>query len=179
MFARMVAAAFVLPFVAIAAVSAPAPAADRNSASRWTHTRCLSGAAANMVTDAIDRSPLVRTLVGALEKTSVVVYVSLSMSGFSDDFHGSLTFVAAAAGIRYLHVAIDSWGTTPDERIVLVGHELQHALEVAAAPWIGDQSTFARFYRQSGRPARGGGFETAMAQETGRLVRHEISPRGH
>ncbi len=124
-------AAIALVIVPLATTS-PRAATERPTL-RWTHTRPLSAVARHVVAEGAAASPSLRALLDELEGTNVVVYVSTPMSGFNEDFHGALTFVTSVAGTRYLHASVDLW-TTPDDRIVLLGHELRHAIEVAATP---------------------------------------------
>jgi hypothetical protein len=62
-----------------------------------------------------------------------------------------------------------------DATIALIGHELQHAAEVAAAPDVKDQAGLASLYKRIGEP--GGlahSFDTRAAQNTGQRVRLEL-----
>ena len=60
----------------------------------------------------------------------------------------------------------------PDETIALIGHELRHALEVAASPDVRDQAGLTKLYKRIGEPAGcAHSFDTRAAQNTGRRVR--------
>jgi hypothetical protein len=58
----------------------------------------------------------------------------------------------------------------------IVGHELQHALEVALQPSVRDLASFATLYMRIGdQPVRSDRFDTAAAREAGRRVRNEMN----
>lgn len=50
------------------------------------------------------------------------------------------------------------------ELVAILGHELQHAAEIAAAPWVHDAGTLARLYRRIGLRLGSNAFDTAAAQ---------------
>jgi hypothetical protein len=58
----------------------------------------------------------------------------------------------------------------------VAGHELQHALEVAAHPEVRDAATLGTLYEKIGiGMAHRGRFDTVAAQQAGRKVRNELS----
>jgi hypothetical protein len=63
---------------------------------------------------------------------------------------------------------------SPDESIALLGHELQHAIEIAEAPEVYDEPGLVKLYQRIG--VRGGlhVYDTLAAQEMGRAVRKEL-----
>ena len=124
----------------------------------------------------IAASPSLRALVDHLERSDVVVY--LQCTRLRSGLDGQLTFVSAAAGLRYVIVQI-AWQLTPDRRIAALGHELQHALEVAAHPAIVDQASMKDAYSRIGfereRASSGTAFDTAAAIRTGERVWKELT----
>jgi hypothetical protein len=128
-----------------------------------------------MLADAATRSSIVRSLLEDLERTDVVVYVSDSMSGLPGEPAAYLEFVSYAAGTRYLLVRIDRWKLSPSDRIIWLGHELQHALEVAADPDVKDAAGLARLYRRIGWEGQTGRFDTRGARDTGIRVRNQLT----
>ena len=141
----------------------------------WTHTRPLTPRAAALLADATTRSSIVRTLLRDLERSDVVVYLSDSMVGWAGEPRAYLSFVSSTASTRYLVVRIDRWRLAPLERIAWLGHELQHAMEVAAAPDVKDASGLTRLYRRIGWEDRKGRFESDRAQAIGHRVRDQLS----
>lgn len=166
---RAVLALIVLTLTAgSAAGNAPAPRP-------WSHVRPLSRLSAAVLSEATERSPIVRQLVEALERTDVVVYLADSWSASTGEAPGFLTFVSAAAGVRYLMVRMDYWRLSYLERVSLLGHELEHALEVAAAPEVRDDESLAALYRRIGWELAKGRFESASARAMGKRVRSGLA----
>jgi hypothetical protein len=141
----------------------------------WGHTRPLTPGAFDLLARATERSSIVRTLLMNLEKSDVVVYLTDSTSGAVVRSRAYLAFVSHAAGIRYVLVRIDRWRLSPGEWAVSLGHELQHALEIAAAPEIKDQPGMARLYRHIGREGQPGQFESDGAQAISHRIKRELA----
>ena len=70
-----------------------------------------------------------------------------------------------------------------DEQASALGHELQHAVEVAREPWVVDQASFEGLYRHIGQPSavesRVPCYETAAAKRAGERVLAEIREARH
>jgi hypothetical protein len=127
-----------------------------------------------MVETGYRRSPTFRRIVDAIERSNVIVYVerrALTSRG------AAMHFVTVAGGYRYVRVTLDA-EIAHDPAVALLGHELQHAAEVAAASWVIDLRTFADLYDRIGHqascPAPRRCFDTAAAVTAGRLVLHEL-----
>lgn len=124
-----------------------------------------------------EQSPSFSALVDRLAATDVVVYVKCAL--LRPHLDGELTFLSAVAGFRYVVVRIAPHLTTP-RKIAILGHELQHALEIAERPEIVDSATLARAYEQFGFTRRAGSrmdFDTAAAIGTGRTIWREVTVR--
>jgi hypothetical protein len=154
-------------------------AAGSAPAHPWTHTRPVTPGAASLLAEAAGRSPVVTSLLQDLEGTDVVVYLSDALSGSPGAPRAYLSFVAYAAGTRYLLIHVDRWRLQPAERAIWLGHELEHALEVAAAPEVRDAGTLADLYRRIGWQTVGGHFETEHAWDIATLVRAAPTARPH
>ena len=89
---------------------------------------------------------------------------------------GLLEFMGRAGSNRYLRVTV---GSLHHQSVVvaLLGHELQHAAEVADAPEVQTAEAFARFYRRIGVPTGAGRYDSLAAQSAGRIVRAELRGR--
>jgi hypothetical protein len=81
----------------------------------------------------------------------------------------------AVASTTYLLVQIARWNIAPSERAAWIGHELQHSLEIAAAPDVTDAVGLARLYEHLGWEGLPGRFESGLAKATGDRVRIELS----
>ena len=129
-----------------------------------------------LVALAVARSPTVREMIERIEGSDVVVYIR--HRSFPDSLlQGHLGVLSTVAGRRYLVIEI-ACGRIWTEQIATLGHELHHALEIAAHPSIVDSPSLAAFYerfgtRTSGHSAGGATYETAGARTTGQQVRRE------
>jgi hypothetical protein len=120
-----------------------------------------------LIADGAAQSPFFRALIGQLERSNVVVYVRCGR--LPSRLDGQLTFVSAAGGLRYVLVQI-AWDRPAQRKIATIGHELQHALEIAALPAIVDQASLAREYQRIGFE-RERGIELATRFDTEAAVR--------
>jgi hypothetical protein len=128
--------------------------------------------AAGLARAAAAASPTVASLVEELGSGDVIVVVEVTREPF--DALGDLRLQAVAGGVRYLRIRVKAdlkrW-----EQIAMLGHELQHAREVAQAPDVRDEASLARLMRRIGREVYKGRFETAAAIEVADRVRREIA----
>src|SRR5688572_5085571 len=103
----------------------------------------------------MDTSPSFRALVARLMRSNVIVYV-VRERGLRTLADGQLNFMAAAGGTRYLAVRV-AWDHAAKRQASVIAHELQHAVEIADAPWVVDEVTLAAEYERTGdhRPQSG------------------------
>ena len=121
-------------------------------------------------------SPTLAVLVDALEDSDVIVHITGCW--LIDDAHvGETQFVATAGRQRYLRIRLDV-RLRDEAAIAMLGHELQHAWEIAAHPWVSDQKTLHQLYVQIGyesqRALRSHAVETTAARDTARDVLQEL-----
>jgi hypothetical protein len=117
-----------------------------------------------------------RTLVDVIRHSNVIVYVS--MRPIRDrGVNGRLDFLAATATDRVLR-AVFGFPLDRQTRIAVLGHELQHAVEVAATPDIRTAQSFAAHFRAHGRPSGVDRYETAAARAAELRIRQELAQRG-
>jgi hypothetical protein len=161
--------------VLLSLLTAGASFADPDGLPPWKHLLALSPGAIELMRESVTRSSIVEGLLQELEQSGVVVYLSDSMPGAVAGPLSYLTYLSNDEKARYLLVRIDRWRTTPYERIALLGHELQHALEVAAAPEVRDPRGLAKLYRRIGWESQPGKFETRAAQDVGNRVRGQVA----
>jgi hypothetical protein len=114
-------------------------------------------------------------LVEQLETRDVIVYIEMH-PGLKQQLAGRLTWLTAAGNARYVRISLNP-SLGPETLISTLGHELQHAVEVAMARHIVDETSLEGYYRQHGLQMRShaGGYDTLAARETGELVRREIA----
>jgi hypothetical protein len=86
------------------------------------------------------------------------------------------TPVTATSSVRFLRVAINAH-VVPGDRLPLLAHELQHAVELANAPDVRDDDGMRVLYRRIGHASGVDQFETAAAMNAERQVRREMAGR--
>jgi hypothetical protein len=126
-----------------------------------------------LLAQGFSRSPTFASLLLALNRSDVIVYIETVMT-LPADTAGRLTLVPFAGQTRYLRIQI-----RPDlsrrDAIALIGHEMRHALEVAERPDVRDFNGMIRLYEEIGHPSGGEhAYDTTAAQETGRKVKSEL-----
>src|SRR5207248_5678551 len=109
-----------------------------------THVRATEPQIAALIAAGVMASETFRRLVETLDQSDVIVYVLPKMR--RPGLRGYLGHgVTATGGHRYLRIAIDMHGT-PARLISLLGHELQHAVEVASDPGARDEDSVERLF---------------------------------
>ena len=146
---------------------------------RDPRVRALDPRLADIVDAGLRQSPTFHSLVDRLEEGEVVVY--LRATTLVSPLQGRLTFMSNVAGRRYVLIEVARDLDVP-RMIAMVGHELQHAVEILDAPDIMDSSTMAAAYerwgfRQRNTGDRRIGFDTAAAVLAGRQVWRELAER--
>jgi hypothetical protein len=122
------------------------------------------------------RSATLRELQAHLEHASVIVY--LARAPLPQGLAGRTRIIGTGGIWRFLSVEVDN-RAGPVDLLALVGHELQHVIEIADAPEVVDGTTMAAFYRRVGTEWNDGrqaaSFETKEALEAGRRVQMELT----
>jgi hypothetical protein len=127
--------------------------------------------------DGVASSATFRALVERIGKSDVIVYVMPADLG--SRVRGQLRFMGASRGTRYLQIEI-GWQLSAARAIASLGHELQHAVEVADAPWVQDVEGMEREFARIGyssTPQRFGetSFDTHAAVHAGYRVWLELA----
>jgi hypothetical protein len=126
-----------------------------------------------LLEEGVRRSVTFGDLIAAVNATDVIVYIQ-RVDRLAPTVAGQLMIVPVPNAQRYLRIQVLSH-LSPEETIALIGHELRHALEIAAAPDVRDQNGLIELYERIGE--RGGmvhSFDTRAAQNTGHRVRREL-----
>jgi len=131
--------------------------------------RGVTPEATRFVEETARLSPTIAAQIRALEQTDVFAYVELRLLGSMPE--GATKLTAAGGVFRYLRITINFRGHAVD-RAMMLGHELQHALEISAAPEVRDEDSLRKLYRRIGtdRTARVK-FETVEAQRVAAVIR--------
>jgi hypothetical protein len=126
------------------------------------------------------RSATFHRLLGALALADVVIYIDVEPEAAQAP-SGQLHFIRAGGGLRYVQITVrpetTSWHRILSRHVELVavlGHELQHALEIASAPEVTDSGTFAELYGRIGLQLQDHAFDTVAARLVGTRIRTEL-----
>lgn len=134
--------------------------------------RPLTDRGAKLLETGRKMSPTIRDMFARVEASDIILHIDLRM-----DFNvpnAATRLVAATPDFRYVRVNINP-RLPPARRLQLLGHELQHVLEIAADPSVRDQDTMrAHFTRIGIRHSVTGTFDTVAAVEVEHIVRKEI-----
>jgi hypothetical protein len=148
----------------------------RQPAVRTTNSRL-----ATLIRDGVRFSPTFQALADRLSTSDLIVYVDADNFA-PEGLDGRLTFVASAPGARYVRIRVSHY---PDaaRQIAIIGHELQHAVEIADHPAIVDEASLGREYARIGYShrlvvARRQMFDTEAAIKTGERVYRELTTGG-
>jgi hypothetical protein len=112
-------------------------------------------------------------LVTRLQRSDVIVYIE-DVPRLPAALEGRMMMLPRANGHRYVRIQIALRGA-PEDSIAVLGHELQHAVEIAEADDVSDAASLQRLYQRIGIRSGPQVYDTTAAQETGRIVRRELA----
>jgi hypothetical protein len=119
--------------------------------------------------------PTIGALVQELEASDLIVYVETA--ALANPASARTVLMGAVKNNRYVRVTLNRM-TSPEGLIELLGHELQHAVEIARAREVRDRDGMVALYQRIGlRKESTNRFETQLARDTGHRVRAEIASR--
>jgi hypothetical protein len=156
-------------------LAAPALAPFTESAvleSPTRHVRAADPALRTLLRRGYRESPSFAALITALQYSDLYVYIE-EVPRLPHALDARLLMVPSGPDQRYVRVQIGV-RVGAEEMIGLLGHELQHAVEVAGAAEVRSERDLATLYTRIG--TRGGPhmFDTAAARDMGRVVRREL-----
>ncbi|HEX8027776.1 MAG TPA: hypothetical protein VF491_04905 [Vicinamibacterales bacterium] len=132
--------------------------------------RPLDAVAADTFQRAMHGSALVRSLVAAIESSNVIVHI-VSTLPLPAGVGGTMTYVTSRGGYRYARIAIRPELSAP-MRTAILGHELQHARELADSD-ADNPAAVEELFEQRGRRT-GRFYETRAAVDAEMHVRTEL-----
>jgi len=156
--------------LAMAATVPASPSAVLESPTR--HIRTVFPYVTLLLKDGFEKSPTFARLVTRIERSDLIVYVEL-LEHMPPGVEGRLLMQHRVHETRYVRIQIGMQGSL-NEAIALLGHELEHATELADAPYVTDMTALVALYERIGKPSGWHQYETAAARETARQVRSEI-----
>ena len=160
-----------IPLLALAAAPV-SPGAVLESPTRHVRTTCPY--AQSLLRDGFQRSPTFARLLVRLERSDLIVYIE-SQVALPPGIDGQLLMMSTAHGMRYVLIQLGMGSDSLQDAIALLGHELEHANELADAPGVIDMNGFVALYEQIGVRSGSHQYETKMAQEAGRQIRRELA----
>lgn len=158
----------------LAVVASPEDAGPRTVPYR-PRVRAYDGRSASLLLEGLERSTTMRAIVDRLEQLDVIVYVEMQPA-LLKHLAGTMTWLAATKFNRYVRISLNP-KMMHDSLIAALGHELQHALEVAEAPSIVDTASLQAYYEQNGisTAKHFNGWDSVAARVVGDDVRKELS----
>jgi hypothetical protein len=162
----------------LASVLAMAPLDARSTpdGSSIPRIRPVQREGARLLAEGLARSPTFRRLVERLERSRVIVYIELRPD-MPIHRGGALRFLARSRTDSFLKIHLNRV-FTGKTLIALLGHELQHAVEVADAGGVASVGELRALYQRLGERTGPDQFDTIAARKVGYVVRHELSLRG-
>jgi hypothetical protein len=139
--------------------------------------RSLDAFVNELLIDGYARSATFRQLVDAIAESNIVVYVGPGICAFGHLKGCLLPFLGGTGQVHYLRIVLTRplRPTARNQLIAIVGHELQHAVEVAGQPDIVDVDGMLELYRRIGIPMESRpGYETSAARAAGDAVLNEL-----
>ena len=128
-----------------------------------------------LLTEGIARSATFRTIVERIDRTDGIVYVEPGTCSITAALACLLIDVHEAGQTRYLNIHVRPHRSSSDERISIVGHELQHANEVLSARWVRTAADAYSLFMRIGSAESVRNFETAEAIRVGDAVASELA----
>jgi hypothetical protein len=136
------------------------------------HVRTQDRSVRSLLKRGFTHSATFAQLMTRLENSDVLVYIE-EVPRLPGALEGRMVIVPTAHGQRYVRIQIALRGA-PDDSVALLGHELQHAIEVAQATEVNNDADLSALYRRIGLPGGVHAFDTLAAREVGRIVRREL-----
>lgn len=119
------------------------------------------------------RSRTFASLVDAIDRSDLIVYIELQHE-LPRALEGRLVLASKAGGQRYVRIQLHA-RLAQDQMIAVLGHELQHAVEIAGAPEIRDEGSLRRYYQRAGAGmSDSAGYDTQAARDAGDMVKREL-----
>ena len=136
------------------------------------HVRSTDESIRKLLRHGFRRSRTFASLVTRLQRSDVIVYIE-DVPRLPGALEGRMMMLPRVHGYRYVRIQLALRGA-PEDSIALLGHELQHAVEVADNVDVIDSDGLARLYGRIGMRSAQHVYDTDEAQQTGRTVRREL-----
>jgi hypothetical protein len=137
------------------------------------HIRTTDNAVRRLMRRGYRESRTFASLVARLQRSDVIVYIE-DVPRLPGALEGRMMMLPRAHGYRYVRIQVALRGA-PEDSIALLGHELQHAVEIAEAVEVSDTVGLSELYQRIGMRSGPHVYDTTAAQEAGKTVRRELS----
>jgi hypothetical protein len=139
-----------------------------------SHVRVRHAVLEPFLREAIEKSATTRALVAALDASDVIVYLEM-FPGIRTALPAGIRYAGSGGRFRYLRIALNPTNS-PAQMIAMIGHELQHAVEIAAEPTIRSRHDLQAHYERVGILGRADNtWDTEAARVAGRIVFREVA----
>jgi len=149
------------------------PVSGESIANPHAHVRAMQKEGMALLAEGMAHSPSFRHLVNRIEQSDVIVYIDVRPD-MRAGVGGSLRFLAESATDRFLRIQLNR-SVARLWQVALLGHELQHAVEVAEAQGIHSAEDLRTLYRQIGVPTGADTYDSIAARQAGFTIREEIA----
>src|SRR5262249_1397733 len=142
-----------------------------------SNVRGIDDASSTLIRDLVARSAIGRDLVDQIDRSDLVVYVRRRMFP-TTTLNGRIGFVPSDCSRRLVAIEVAAPRTYVEERSSL-GHELQHAVEIASDPTVCNAASLSTLFSRIGdltnqsTPSEES-YETHAAAEMGTRIRREL-----
>jgi hypothetical protein len=124
----------------------------------------------------VRQSPTAAMLADRIEHSDLIVYVEPGRCP-SPRARSCFTVLPVPPGRRYARITVP-FDVPPFRLASLIGHELQHAVEVADAPSVVDPQTLAQWFGRIGHRLDAVTFETPAAAMVEHAIIRELTAAG-
>lgn len=140
---------------------------------RIPRLRPLTDHGAKLVDVGRKLSPTIRSMLERVEESDIILQIDLAVD--LSVANAATRLVTSTPDFRYVRVTINP-RLPPARRLELLGHELQHVMEIAADPSVRDQDAMHDHFTRIGiRDKLTGTFDTLAANDVERIVKKEIA----
>ena len=136
------------------------------------HIRSTDRSVRNLLRRGFRESATLASLVTRLQRSDVIIYIE-EVPHLPGTLEGRMMMLPRVHGYRYVRIQLALRGS-PKEAIVVLAHELRHAVEVADAVDVVDGAGLSRLYTKIGVRISANVYDTDAAQQTARTVRREL-----
>jgi hypothetical protein len=165
---------FGLMTAALGHIASPTPGDPSATTAR---VRVLEPELAGLVQEGINRSRTFRRLVQRIDESDGIVYVQTGPCSIGAVAGCLLLGITEAGHARYLRIHVTPQLTRREQRITIIGHELQHANEILSRRWVRNTADAYALFIRIASSASIRSVETDEAQRIEEAIARELAVR--